>query len=93
MPATSQWYEWLMDGAEIDSIIAGMAASIAPQDPRAVPRGCVGGVAAMPVELRGEGSVHRAIEVEWRKFFTPPGHTSEVLVTRVRMRRRASLIG
>jgi hypothetical protein len=38
----------------------------------------------MPVELRGEGAVHRAIETEWRKFFTPTGHTSEVLVTRVR---------
>jgi hypothetical protein len=61
-------------------------------DGRPVARGGAAAVAAMPVELRGEGAVHRAIETDWRKFFTPPGHTSEVLVTRVRM-RRASLTG
>jgi hypothetical protein len=61
-------------------------------DGRPVARGGAAAVAAMPVELRGERAVHRAIETERRKFFTPPGHTSEVL-TRVRMRRRASLTG
>jgi hypothetical protein len=44
-------------------------------------------VAAMPPDVRGEGSVHRAIEASWRKFFTSPDRVTEPLCSFVREQR------
>jgi hypothetical protein len=83
-----------MNDADPESIVASMALSLAPADSDAFALAAMAAVEAMPPELRGPGSVHRAIEAEWLRFFRPTdGPTAEVLASRYRMRRRASLAG
>jgi hypothetical protein len=45
-------------------------------------------VAAMPVELRAEGPIHRAIEAQWRRFFRPLDAPRAMIGTRFFERRR-----
>jgi hypothetical protein len=79
---------------DAETIILNMAASLAPQDRRPFREAALAALAVIPVELHGEGPVHRAVAVEWQRFFRPPdGSTAEVLATRHRERRRASLAG
>ena len=49
-------------------------------------------LADVPPAMRGPGTAYRAVELAWRAFFRPDDPArSEVLASRVRMRRRASL--
>jgi hypothetical protein len=83
-----------MNDADTKSIVANMAASLAPQDQELFRAAAVAAVASMPADMRGPGSMHRTIEAEWRRYFRPPeGNTGELLATRYRARRRATLTG
>jgi len=71
-----------------------MAASLAGDDRAAFRAAALAAVALMPADMRGPGSIHRAIEVEWRRLFRPPaGSMAEVLATRVSVMRLGSLAG
>ena len=73
-----------------EDLVARMARSLDPQDREAA----LAAVAAMQVELRGKGSVHRAIEEAWRRFWLPPETPrAELKATHVRMRRHATIEG
>ena len=78
-----------------EELIDRFSRSLDPVDREPFRRVAEEALAQLPPATVGPGTVYRAVELAWRGFFRPPdGPTrSELWVTQVRLRQRASLAG